>query len=97
MYSSNCFILNMLPIIAAILSAFAVAPCLANTDSTVSDVDQQKILEVHNSYRALTGPSPLVWNVTLANFAESWVNQCNNSHSHSVSSYCLNLGTSTSD
>ncbi|KAH8547631.1 CAP domain-containing protein [Umbelopsis sp. PMI_123] len=81
----------MLPIIAAILSAFAVAPCLANTDSTVSDVDQQKILEVHNSYRALTGLSPLVWNVTLANFAESWVNQCNNSHSHSPD-YGENMG-----
>ncbi|KAI8577237.1 hypothetical protein K450DRAFT_201333 [Umbelopsis ramanniana AG] len=71
----------MLSITAFVLSAFAFVPSLAATASTVSAEDQLEILAVHNQYRAMSGAAPLVWNTTVADFAESWVNQCINAHS----------------
>jgi uncharacterized protein YkwD len=78
----------MLPITAFVLSAFAFVPSLAATASTVSAADQLEILSIHNQYRARTGAPPLVWNTTVADFAEGWVNQCINKHSLSVSGLC---------
>lgn len=76
----------MLPTTAFILSAFAFVSSVAA--SAVSAADQVEILSVHNQYRSRAGVAPLVWNATLASFAESWVDQCINAHSNSVSAFC---------
>ncbi|KAG2187083.1 hypothetical protein INT44_003311 [Umbelopsis vinacea] len=71
----------MLPITAFVLSIFAFVPSLAAT--TVSQADQAAILSNHNLFRSRIGAPFLVWNATVADFAENWVNQCINGHSNS--------------
>ncbi|KAI9288295.1 CAP domain-containing protein [Umbelopsis sp. AD052] len=71
----------MLPITAFVLSVFALVPSLAAT--TVSQADQAAILSNHNLFRSRIGAPFLVWNTTVADFAENWVNQCINGHSNS--------------
>lgn len=78
----------MLPITAFVLSAFAFVPSLAASGSAVPEADHLEILTVHNKYRTRAGAPALVWNATLANFAESWVDKCINAHSNSVSGLC---------
>ncbi|CAO3668894.1 unnamed protein product [Umbelopsis ramanniana] len=73
----------MLPITAFVLSAFAFVPSLAASSSAVPEADHLEILKVHNKYRTRAGAPALVWNATLANFAESWVDKCINAHSNS--------------
>ena len=78
----------MLPITAFVLSAFAFVPPLAASASTVAEADLNEILRVHNNYRTRAGAPALVWNATVANWAERWVDKCINAHSNSVSALC---------
>ncbi|KAI8059950.1 CAP domain-containing protein, partial [Gilbertella persicaria] len=41
----------------------------------------QTILNVHNTFRARHSSPPLVWNATLANFANQWTLRCQFAHS----------------
>ncbi|KFK40371.1 hypothetical protein AALP_AA3G364900 [Arabis alpina] len=45
-----------------------------NTDEN-ADVKPQETLEVHNKARALVGVGPMVWNETLATYAQSYADE----------------------
>ena len=52
-----------------------------SAEAAASAADISSYLSAHNSVRAQHGASNLVWNVTLAIAAQSWVNRCKFQHS----------------
>ncbi|WRT69565.1 uncharacterized protein IL334_006553 [Kwoniella shivajii] len=52
------------------------------SSSTPSDPNAQKLLQLHNAFRAQYGANPVTWNQTLADYATSHATACKFEHTH---------------
>jgi len=84
-----------LSLIAAVVVSLLVLPAAfagpAFARTSPSDIDQY--LSAHNTIRAQKGAVALVWDDTLANYAQQWANGCK--FQHSGGPYGENLAAGT--
>jgi hypothetical protein len=62
---------------------------LPNSSCFASAAEPQRVLDLHNQYRAKHQVGPLSWDNTLSSFAQNWANRCN--FVHSSGSYGENI------
>jgi pathogenesis-related protein 1 len=75
------------------LAALALAaPQPESKRDTTSKADIAKWLDPHNALRAQHGAKPLVWNSTLADYANNWAGKCVFQHSGGPYGECIASG-----
>lgn len=65
------------------ITLFAIFSLVAVVDAWAALTrDQQQILSAHNQFRKYYQAAPLHWDVTLAQYAKAYAEQCRFNHSH---------------